>query len=82
MTLPILVKTAARPTTEWSAATVWGRSVGVMRFPITNPRILPIVARAPTWVRTSGVNPTARSEASTPELTPRIPSKLPILAVA
>jgi hypothetical protein len=37
MTLPILVKTAARPTTECRAATVWGRPVGVMRRPIIAP---------------------------------------------
>jgi hypothetical protein len=37
MTLPILVKTAARPTTECKAATVWGKSVGVILRPITIP---------------------------------------------
>ena len=37
MTLPMLVITAARPTTECSAATVCGRSVGVIRFPMSNP---------------------------------------------
>lgn len=37
ITLPMEVKTAANPTTEWRAATVWGRSVGVMRLPIKKP---------------------------------------------
>lgn len=37
MTLPKLVITAARPTTEWRAATVWGRSVAVVFRPIRKP---------------------------------------------
>lgn len=39
MTLPIEVNTAAKPTTEWRAATVWGRSVGVILLPIKNPAL-------------------------------------------
>lgn len=39
ITLPIEVKTAAKPTTEWRAATVWGRSVGVILLPIKNPNL-------------------------------------------
>lgn len=35
----MLVSTAARPTTECKAATVWGSSVGVMRLPIRAPDI-------------------------------------------
>lgn len=82
MTLPMLVKTAARPTTECRAATVWGRSVGVMRLPMIKPARVPSVARAPNWVSTSGENPAANKLARTPEPTPRIPSIFPILAVA
>ena len=37
-TLPMLVKTAANPTTECSAATVCGSSVAVMRRPISKPK--------------------------------------------
>ena len=37
ITLPILVNTAAKPTTECKAATVCGRSVGVIRRPINAP---------------------------------------------
>jgi hypothetical protein len=37
-TLPILVRTAANPTTECNAATVCGNSVAVIRRPINRPR--------------------------------------------
>jgi hypothetical protein len=37
ITLPILVRTAASPTTECNAATVCGNSVAVMRRPINAP---------------------------------------------
>lgn len=37
ITLPALVSTAARPTTECKAATVCGSPVGVIRRPINAP---------------------------------------------
>ncbi len=46
MTLAMLVKTAARPTTECRAATVWGKLVAVMRRPMTRPARAPIPATA------------------------------------
>lgn len=45
------------------------------------PRILPIPATAPNWVRVAGENPTASKEARIPEVTPRIPKILARLAV-
>lgn len=38
ITLPILVSTAASPTTECNAATIWGSSMAVIRRPIESPK--------------------------------------------
>ena len=104
ITLPKLVMTAARPTTECNAATVCGNSVAVIRRPMMPPRrkecnelvyqmsspvrgrFLPIALPAPATAancnKTSMGKPTAARDARIPELTPRIPSKLPRRAVA
>ena len=66
-TLAILVKTAARPTTEWSAATICGSSIAVMRRPMTVPMPPPIAATAANWMSVSGEKPTAAKEARIPE---------------
>lgn len=80
-TLPMLVSTAARPTTECSAATICGSSVAVMRRPSSAPMREPMPATPANWVRTSGENPTARRDARMPEETPNMPRMLPCLAV-
>lgn len=76
-TLPMLVRTAERPTMECSRATVCGSSVAVTRRPITVPIMAPMEATPANCAITSGANPTAPRDASTPELTPRIPRALP-----
>jgi hypothetical protein len=81
-TLPILVKTAASPTTECNAATICGSSVAVTRLPIIEPTVPPMAATPANWARTAGGKPTAANEDKIPELTPRIPKALPCLAVA
>ena len=81
MTLPILVRTAARPTTECNAATICGSSVAVMRRPMIAPTVPPILATAANCASISGGKPTAAREARMPEPTPRIPSVLPCRAV-
>jgi hypothetical protein len=77
ITLPMLVSTAARPTTECNAATICGSSVAVMRRPMIAPTVPPIAATPANCASTSGGKPTAAREARMPEPTPRIPSALP-----
>lgn len=78
----MLVKTAARPTTECNAATIWGSSMAVMRLPMTVPIVPPMADTAANWISTSGENPTAASDAKMPEPTPKIPRIFPWRAVA
>ena len=82
ITLPMLVSTAARPTTECNAATICGSSVAVMRRPMIAPTVPPIAATPANCASTSRGKPTAAREARMPEPTPRIPSALPWRAVA
>jgi hypothetical protein len=82
ITLPMLVSTAARPTTECNAATICGSSVAVMRRPMIAPTVPPIAATPANCASTSGGKPTAARDARIPEPTPRIPSALPWRAVA
>ena len=80
-TLPMLVNTAAKPTTECSAATIWGSSVGVILRPRSAPMREPAPATPANCMRTSGEKPTARRDARMPDETPRIPRMLPCRAV-
>ena len=77
ITLPMLVSTAARPTTECNAATIWGSSVAVMRRPMIAPTVPPIAATPANCASTSTGKPTAARDARIPDPTPRIPSALP-----
>jgi len=77
----MLVRTAARPTTEWRAATIWGSSVAVIRLPIIEPMVPPTADTAVNWASTAGGNPTAAKEDRMPEPTPRTPRTLPWRAV-
>lgn len=78
----MLVRTAARPTTECSAATICGSSVAVIRRPSIVPMVAPIADTLANWTSTAGGKPTAASEDRMPEPTPRIPNMFPCLAVA
>jgi hypothetical protein len=78
----MLVKTAARPTTECSAATICGSSVAVILLPISVPMPPPKAARPANCTNTSAGKPTAAREASIPDPTPSMPRTLPCRAVA
>lgn len=56
-TLPMLVNTAARPTTECNSTTICGSPVTVMRRSRSAPMRYPMPAN---WVRASEKNPRAR----------------------
>lgn len=71
------VKTAARPTTECRAATIWGSSVAVIRRPRMVPMVPPIAATPANCASTAGGKPTAARDARIPEPTPNIPKAFP-----
>mmetsp|Transcript_14532 Transcript_14532/g.57970 ORF Transcript_14532/g.57970 Transcript_14532/m.57970 type:complete len:379 (-) Transcript_14532:782-1918(-) len=78
---PIAVPAAARPTSEWKAATVCGSSVGDTRVAMAYPAAPPTPSRPAIWTAVPGSGLRWPSVAAMPSVTPACPRMLPMRAV-
>mmetsp|Transcript_18047 Transcript_18047/g.51217 ORF Transcript_18047/g.51217 Transcript_18047/m.51217 type:complete len:309 (+) Transcript_18047:131-1057(+) len=76
---PMEVTMAAKPTSEWKAATVCGRAMGLTLAPMATPTTPPTARSDTQTIKSSAWRPT--SEARTTPPTPNIPNLQPALAV-
>eukprot|EP00955_Chlamydomonas_euryale_P068715 360203-Chlamydomonas_euryale.AAC.3 len=74
------VAAAARPTSEWNAATICGSSVMLIRVASARPARPPAPRHAKIWTYVGTSTSSDASAAATPSPTPTRPSALPVRA--
>mmetsp|Transcript_18045 Transcript_18045/g.51207 ORF Transcript_18045/g.51207 Transcript_18045/m.51207 type:complete len:309 (+) Transcript_18045:131-1057(+) len=76
---PMEVTMAAKPTSEWNAATVCGRAMGLTLAPMTTPRVPPTASSTAAITRSSALRLTSVARRAPP--TPSMPNLQPVFAV-